>query len=114
MGIVISVAGALASIIAAAIAIWQASKARSAAGEAEKIREQMIGQRETSELSQVQVNCRRAQNTMVKYGPAATNSRVYCTNRHGTVRIYGYPDGRVWIRQQRTTNKSCVYDGTHY
>lgn len=41
-------------------------------------------------------------------------SRVYCTNRHGTVRIYGYADGRIRVSRQRITNKSCVYDGTHY
>ena len=44
----------------------------------------------------------------------ATDSKVYCTNRHGTVRVYGFSDGRIWIRKQNDTDKSCVYDGTWY
>ena len=44
----------------------------------------------------------------------ATNNHVYCTNRHGTVRIYGYHNGNILISKQRDNNKSCVYDGTHY
>ena len=42
------------------------------------------------------------------------DDRVYCTNRHGTVTIYGYADGRIRIRRQRVTNKSCAFDGTLY
>jgi len=46
---------------------------------------------------------------------AATGGRVYCTNRHGTIRVYGYQDGHFTISKQRpTVTKSCVYDGTHY
>jgi len=44
----------------------------------------------------------------------ATGGRLYCTNRHGTVRVYGYQDGHFTISRQRPTTKSCVYDGTHY
>ena len=44
----------------------------------------------------------------------ATDGRVFCTNRHGTIRVYGYPDGRVRVRRQFSSEKSCVYDGTHY
>jgi competence protein ComEC len=42
------------------------------------------------------------------------DDRVYCTNRHGTITVYGFPDGRVRVRRQRITNKSCTFDGTHY
>ena len=45
---------------------------------------------------------------------AVTNDRVYCTNRQGTIRVYGFNDGRIRVRKQRNTDKSCVYDGTHY
>lgn len=45
---------------------------------------------------------------------AATGGRLYCTNRHGTLRIYGYQDGHFTISRQRSTTKSCTYDGTHY
>jgi competence protein ComEC len=45
---------------------------------------------------------------------AATGGRLFCTNRQGTVRVYGYRDGRVRITKQYQTDKSCVYDGTHY
>jgi len=44
----------------------------------------------------------------------ATGGRVYCTNRHGTIRVYGYQDGHFTVSKQRPTTKSCVYDGTHY
>ncbi len=45
----------------------------------------------------------------------ATGGRVYCTNRHGTIRVYGYQDGHFTISKQRpTVTKSCAYDGTHY
>jgi beta-lactamase superfamily II metal-dependent hydrolase len=42
----------------------------------------------------------------------ATGGRVFCTNRHGTLRVYGYLDGHFTITRQRTSTKSCVYDGT--
>jgi len=45
---------------------------------------------------------------------AATAGKLYCTNRHGTVRLFGYQDGHFTISRQRGTSKSCVYDGTHY
>ena len=43
---------------------------------------------------------------------AATGGRVFCTNRHGTLRVYGFSDGRVQINRQRASSKSCTYDGT--
>ena len=42
----------------------------------------------------------------------ADEERVYCTNRHGTITIYGFPDGRIRIHRQRISNRSCVFDGT--
>jgi beta-lactamase superfamily II metal-dependent hydrolase len=45
---------------------------------------------------------------------AATAGRLYCTNRHGTIRLFGYQDGHFTIGRQRSTTKSCTYDGTHY
>ncbi len=42
----------------------------------------------------------------------ADEERVYCTNRHGTVTIYGFPNGRIRIHRQRITGQSCVFDGT--
>ena len=45
---------------------------------------------------------------------AETGGRVYCTNRHGTIRVYGYADGHFRVARQRLTTKSCVYDGTLY
>lgn len=41
--------------------------------------------------------------------------RVFCTNRHGTIRVYGFPDGRVRIFKQRAeVTRSCAFDGTLY
>jgi competence protein ComEC len=45
---------------------------------------------------------------------AATDNKVYCTNRHGTIRIYGFDDGRIRIYRQRQNTKDCTFDGTHY
>lgn len=44
----------------------------------------------------------------------AANDRVFCTNRQGTIRVYGYQDGRVRVYKQQQNDKSCVYDGSHY
>ena len=43
----------------------------------------------------------------------ATDGEVYCTNRHGTVRVYGYVDGRIRVTRQIPQDKSCIFDGTH-
>jgi competence protein ComEC len=44
----------------------------------------------------------------------ATGGRVYCTNRHSTISIYGYPDGRIRVNTLKEADQSCVYDGTQY
>lgn len=48
------------------------------------------------------------------YKAATAGGKLYCTNRHGTLRILGYQDGHFTISRQRSTTKSCAYDGTHY
>jgi competence protein ComEC len=48
------------------------------------------------------------------YKAATAGGKLYCTNRHGTLRIFGYQDGHFTISRQRSTTKSCAYDGTHY
>lgn len=48
------------------------------------------------------------------YVTAVGKSRVCCTNRHSTIPIYGYKDGRASIRRRLQSAKSCVYDGTQY
>lgn len=45
---------------------------------------------------------------------AATGGRVFCTNRHGSLRVYGTATGAVRIYRQRPTDKRCAYDGTWY
>lgn len=44
----------------------------------------------------------------------ATSNKVFCTNRHGTIRVYGFSDGRIKTSPQHKTEKSCIYDGTSY
>jgi len=70
----ISIIGTIASLGGAGIAIWQATRARSAANEAERIRSLLIDQRKTSELSQIQTVCKIALRAMEKYGPASAPS----------------------------------------
>ena len=43
---------------------------------------------------------------------AATGDRVYCTNRHGTIRVFGQLNGNIRIFKQRINDDSCVFDGT--
>ena len=42
----------------------------------------------------------------------ATNNRLFCTNRHGTIRLYGYEDGRIRVSLQNASTNSCAFDGT--
>jgi hypothetical protein len=42
---------------------------------------------------------------------AATNNRVFCTNRQGTIRIYGFRDGRIRVNVQNASPKPCAFDG---
>ena len=76
MNLIWTIVGAVASVLGAGIAIWQASKAKSAAREAERVKEQILDHRQTSELSKIQSGCRRAQNAMTKYGPASPLSSL--------------------------------------
>jgi competence protein ComEC len=41
-------------------------------------------------------------------------SRVYCTNRHMTVTVYGWEDGRIRVVRMNPIDKSCAFDGSHY
>jgi competence protein ComEC len=41
-------------------------------------------------------------------------AKVHCTNRHETITIDGFRNGRVTITRMRPNTHSCVYDGTHY
>lgn len=40
--------------------------------------------------------------------------KVYCTNRHMTVNVYGSETGGIRIFRQNRITKSCAFDGTHY
>ena len=41
-----------------------------------------------------------------------TGNKLFCTNRQGTIRVYGFRDGRTRVNVQRESDKSCVFDGT--
>jgi hypothetical protein len=69
---ILTVIGTVASIIGAWVSVKYASKATDAAKEAKRIRAQLIDQRKTSELSKIQASCKKALDSMVKYGPAST------------------------------------------
>jgi hypothetical protein len=68
----LTIIGTLASIVGAWISWNQASKAKDAAQEAKRIRTQLVDKRKTSELSKIQVSCKKALDSMFKYGPAST------------------------------------------
>jgi len=72
----LTIISAIASIIGAYIAIKHASKAKGAAEEAKRVRKQLIDHRKASELSKIQASCKKALNSMMKYGPASTPSSL--------------------------------------
>jgi hypothetical protein len=72
MNFTLTIIGTLASIVGAWISWNQASKAKDAANEVKRIRIQMIDQRKTSELSRIQASCKKALDSITKYGPAST------------------------------------------
>jgi hypothetical protein len=72
----LTIVGTLASLLGAGIAIWQSVKAKASANEAERIKNQIFGYRATSELSQLQAGCKKAQNSMSKYGPGSPSSSL--------------------------------------
>jgi competence protein ComEC len=39
----------------------------------------------------------------------ATGGKLHCTNRHGTIRVFGFPDGRIRVNHQRASTASCVF-----
>ena len=53
-------------------------------------------------------------NAVTAYETAVRRDRVYCTNRHMTVTVYGSADGGIRIFRQNRISKSCAFDGTHY
>ncbi|MBL4665718.1 MAG: hypothetical protein JKY23_07245 [Nitrospinaceae bacterium] len=73
--------GALASLIGASIAIWQAYAAKTAAKQAKEARAQIIDHRKTSEVTKLQLSCDTAQSSMEKYGPSSSpdSIRIYLT-----------------------------------
>jgi len=44
----------------------------------------------------------------------AAGDRVYCTNRHSSITVYGFADGRIRTNTLRQADRYCEYDGTHY
>ena len=34
---------------------------------------------------------------------------LFCTHRDGTVRVYGFPDGRIWMRTQLDSDTECRF-----
>lgn len=72
----LAIISAIASIIGALIAGKQATKAKSSANEAKRVRAQMVDHRQASELSKIQISCKKALDSMKKYGPASIPSSL--------------------------------------
>ena len=70
--VALTIIGTIASIVGAWISISYALKAKDAAEESKRIKSQLVSQRKTSELSKLEVSCKQALNSMMKYGPAST------------------------------------------
>jgi len=59
-------------VIAAGVAIWQAFQAKRAASEAVRMRDEIVSNQEMTGLARMQQICRKAIDSLKKYGPAAT------------------------------------------
>lgn len=76
LGLIVTVLGTVASIWGAIISLKQSRLAKRAATEAERVRAQLVRQRQTSELAALKVHCERAVRSMEKYGPGASPSSL--------------------------------------
>lgn len=47
-------------------------------------------------------------------GAVGDAGKLYCTNRHMTVNVFGSDAGSIRIFRQNRITKSCASDGTHY
>lgn len=72
----VSILGAVASLVGASVAIWQAIRARHSAAEAKVVQDQMVKYDRTLELGSIRSALRRAQQAMQKYGPASTSGTL--------------------------------------
>lgn len=73
---VLTIVGSIASLVGAWISVQQARKSKTAAEEAKKVRAQLVDHRKTSDLAQMQIQCRKAQKSMEKYGPGSVPSSL--------------------------------------
>lgn len=76
----ITIIGSIASIIGAIISLFQASRSKNSAEEAEKVKNHLISHRVSNELVTIQASCKQAVTSMEKYGPAATSSSLQGVN----------------------------------
>lgn len=68
MEMLITIIGTIVSVIGAIITVQQAVKAAKSADKAERIKSQIINLQNNTELSELQTRCKKAQNSMSKYG----------------------------------------------
>jgi hypothetical protein len=66
----------VASIIGAILSIWQARKSKRSADRAQEIKEQIISNKETSELTELRDCLQQAKRSMEKFGPGAIPSNL--------------------------------------
>ena len=72
----ITIIGTLASIGGGIVAVWQAKRSKKSADYAERVEKQLTRYDKISELTQLNVACKRAQQSMEKYGPASKPSNL--------------------------------------
>ncbi|MBN2604154.1 MAG: hypothetical protein JXA91_08490 [Candidatus Thermoplasmatota archaeon] len=89
--LLLTIIGTVASLIGAIISVKQADNAKQSATEANKIKKQLINTRKTSELAQIQADCKRAQKAMEKYGPGSIPSSLAGTNpEHDAMEVQSF------------------------
>ncbi len=78
--VALTIISAIASIIGASVSCASACRSGKHRSESERIKNQLIDRRETSELSKLQASCRKALNSMKKYGHSSTLSNLAGTD----------------------------------
>jgi len=78
---VIGVLASIASIVSAAVAVWQAVQSRRSASKAVTALESIRGRREASDFSRLQIRCDHARRSIEKYGAGSSTGALAGTNQ---------------------------------
>ena len=76
----LTICGSVASLVGAVFSWRKARLAEISALDATRVRDQVLGHKQTLELSRLEASCRKAQNAIRKYGPASNETSLQGVN----------------------------------